>query len=208
MTPDVPILSTNTMTPIVHQPSPLVSGLPSTYSQPAATHPLDVLKGSYTVQTSDTLTKIAAHFSTTTVNLVKLNAGLSGGKITAGQKIIVPRQHARLTLDNNDVKVYVSPYVTGSGYTMVSLRSLVEAKGGFLIWTAKTRKVDAWVKNTYLGVTIGKRQAHINKQRVTLPVPATLRRARTMVPIHYVADGLHLDFTYDPSSNTYIMTSE
>jgi LysM repeat protein len=218
--PEMPSISSVPSLPMVSKPQLLSPGLPGMRHTPGATHapalvapvivrssPRQVLKGKYTVKTGETLTTIAARFHTSIATLVKLNGGNPAGKIAAGQIIRVPRQDAHMTLDNATVTLYVAPYVTENGYTMVSLRSIVEAKGGFLLWAPKAHKVTAIVNSTNLGVTIGKNKALINDQVYLLPITATLRSERTMVPLRYVVEGLHLDLTYDPVSKSYRLTS-
>jgi hypothetical protein len=90
---------------------------------------------------------------------------------------------------------------------MVSFRSLIEAKDGFVIWLPKSREANAWIGQTFLGVTIGQRQAKINADRVTMEAAATLQNARTMVPLTFVVEGLGLTMTRDEATNHYRLTS-
>ena len=224
-TVEAPVVSPGALTPTTPQPTMLPPAPPTTLIAPAtppafvsgaghvqvintATPATVMNQHHYMIKPGDTLSRIAARFHTSIVTLMKLNGGSI--KLLAGKKLIVPVQvtpGSQVTLDNAAVKPYVTPYVTGAGYTMVSLRALVEASGGFLIWAPKSHKVDAWVKNSYLGVTIGQRKALIDQQVYLLPIAATMRRARTMVPLRFVVDGLHLDLAYDPSCKTYSLTS-
>lgn len=178
----------------------------TTATKPTATSPLASLNNRYTVQSGDSLHKIARKYGTTTATLQKLNPTIAPEKLAVGTTIAVPRRGAQLTLDNTTLNG-PAPYVAGQGYAMIPMRWVVEAKGGVIVWLPKTQQAQAWVGNTFFGVTIGKKNARLDSSVYMLPVPAAARDERTMVPLRFMADGLKMQMTYDPASNTYSLIS-
>lgn len=186
---------------------PLPRELYTAPSQPVGNNPLDGLKSSYVVKAGDTLTNIARSFGTTAVVLARLNPTVNPQNIVPGEKLVVPHKRMHITLDNIDIPATPTPYIAGSGYTMVPMRSMVEAKGGMIIWVPKTRKVNAWVGNNAMTVTIGKREASINSELFMLPIAAAIREARTMVPLRFMIQGMKLTLEYDQATAQYVLTS-
>ena len=195
---------------------PLPGELLNAPKQAVDTNPLDALRNNYKVITSylvkkgDTFTSIARNFNTTPAKLAQLNPQVKPDKIIADQtRLVLPEKRTHITLDSMNISSLSapSPYIAGSGYTMVSMRSLVEAKGGVIIWLPKTRQVNAWVGNNALSVTIGKREASINSDSYLLPISAALRESRTMVPLRFMMQGMNLTLEYDPATAEYVLTS-
>jgi hypothetical protein len=91
---------------------------------------------------------------------------------------------------------------------MVPFRSLVQAKGGVIVWLPASQQVNAWVNNNVLGVTIGKREARINSEVYLLPAAAVLRDARTMVPLRFVVKGMNLSMNCDTAKSDITLTSK
>jgi len=165
------------------------------------------LRAPYTIKPGDTLLKIARAYATTPDELVKLNPGLSPTRqLPVDSRIIVPRTEARIYLDDHALKNAPQPYIT-QGFSMVPFRTIVEAKHGVVIWVPKTREVNAWANNTFMGLTIGSRTARINNDLYQLPVAASLHESRTMVPLRYMATALNLQIEYNASTGTYYLIS-
>ncbi|HEY3379401.1 MAG TPA: Ig-like domain-containing protein [Armatimonadota bacterium] len=210
-------------TPAVGAPLPTLVSQPATSMKPDQTatpatspapapaghNPLLGLQRTYTVQPGDTLSKISRECAVSVGAILRLNPSLTAEHFVAGTSILLPRRAASLTMDNAAVPAAGPvPYVTGDGYTMVAMRSLVQVKGGVLVWLPKTREVNAWVNNNYMGVTIGKRVARINAETYVMPAPARLCKSRTMVPLVYLMKGMNLELNFDPATNTYALTSQ
>lgn len=194
-------------------PRQVVAQLPPATAQgsvattPAPRSPLAAVKNQYTIKAGDTIYQIAQAYGTTVDALLRLNPALSADSLIVGTKINVPRK-AQLLLDDATITDGPAPYIAGAGYTMVSMRALVQNKGGVIVWLPNSREVNAWVNNNYMGVTIGKRAARVNTQVYVLPVAATLRNARTMVPLRFVAKGMKFQISYDATAGVYTLTSE
>ncbi len=93
------------------------------------------------------------------------------------------------------------------GFSLVPFRKIVEAKHGVVIWIPKTREVNAWVNQTFMGLTIDSRTARINGDTYVLPVAARILQSRTMVPLRYIAAALNLQVEYNASTGAYYMIS-
>ena len=149
--------------------------------------------------------RLRARYSTTPDTLAKLNPGLSPNRpLAANTRIVVPHPATHLYLDNQPLTGTPQPYVV-RGYSLVPIRKIVEAKHGVVIWIPKTREVNAWVNQTFMGLTIDSQIAHINGDTYMLPVAATVRESRTMVPLRYVAAALGLQVEYNAETGTYYL---
>lgn len=165
------------------------------------------LRAPYTVKTGDTLQKIARAYSTTPDQLRQLNPGISPQHpLVADSRIVVPQPAAHLYLDSAALKGGPQPFVV-RGYAMVPFRKIVEGKQGVVIWIPKTREINAWANKTFMGLTIGSRTARINREVYQLPVAASLRESRTMVPLRYVATAMKLHVEYNTATGTYYLIS-
>jgi LysM repeat protein len=165
------------------------------------------IHGPYTIRTDDTLEKIARAFSTTPDELIKLNPNLSPERpLPVNATLVVPKMEARIYLDETPLTGAVEPFIRND-YSMVPIRTIVEAKDGIVIWLPKTREVNAWAANTYMSVKIGDRQARINTEQYLLPVAPSLHHDRTMVPLRYLMSALNLEVEYNVASGTYYLVS-
>ena len=186
------------------RPSMAAAALPSQPNLPAA---MMEVHAPYAVRTDDSLEKIARAFSTTPDELIKLNPNLSPERpLPVNATLVVPKTEARIYVDDTPLIGAVSPFIS-NGYTMVPMRNIVEARDGIVIWLPKTREVNAWADNTFMGVKIGDRQARINAESYLLPVAPSLQQDRTMVPLRYLMSALDLHVEYNAASGTYYLVS-
>jgi len=209
-----PVLTTSATLPATRNATPFTPNPAGRINRPANTVPLPTAPAAimevsepYTTQPDDTLEKIARAFSTTPDELVKLNPHLSPERpLPVNAAVAVPGSETRIYLDAAPLMGAVEPYIT-QGYTMVPIRKIVEAKDGIVIWLPKTREVNAWADNTFMGVKIGDRHARINAESYLLPVAPTLNQQRTMVPLRYLMSALDLHVEYNAASGTYYLVS-
>ncbi len=177
----------------------------TTPSAPASVQMIDI-DAPHMVKAHETWVEIAKAYNTTPEELIKMNPGLSPERPMPGTVVKVPHDKARLYVDDTPITAGPTPYET-NGYTMVPIRFIVEAKGGIVVWLPATHEVNAWANHTFLHVQVGQRAARINGTNVTLPVAATLREARTMVPLRYMMSALNMQMEYNPASGTYSLIS-
>jgi LysM repeat protein len=174
---------------------------------PVATDPLAGLKNHYVVVAGDTLSKVARTFNTTNSALLRMNPAIDPEQLVVGTKLLLPRHAMRITLDETTLTSVPTAYQLGQGYTMVPMRSMIEAKGGILVWMPKSHEVNAWVRNNALVIKIGDRQARVNSQSLLMPVAAILRNSRTMVPLRCIANSIGLEVTDDPTNKLVTISS-
>ncbi len=168
------------------------------------------LEGRFIVGDKDTtLVEIARLHNTTPDVLEKINPGLSSDNrpLPKDTVVRVPKGTARIYLDDEPVAGGPDPFII-QGRAMVPMRSVVQAKGGVVVWVPETREVNAWADNTYLHVQIGSTEARINNDRYTLPVAPVIREASTMVPLRYMISALRMQVAYNPKTGTYYLMSQ
>lgn len=197
--------------------APLMAALPTTTgkAQPTRAQMPDAVMdlgievhAAYSVKPNETLEQIARAHATTPEALAALNPGITpAAAITPATTLIVPKPDARLYLDNAPLTGGPEPVIV-NGYTMVPIRTIVEAKGGMIVWLPKTREVHAWANNTFIGITVGSSEARVNADTYVLPVAASLQDARTMVPLRFMATALELQLAYNTETGTYYLVSK
>ena len=194
--------------------APVKQAVTVSVKQPAITRkvstsadPLAGLQKKYTVKTGETIKRIARKLKTTPDALASLNPAVDLEHLTPGMQLRVPSK-LQFTLDGIPLEVTPASYTTTEGYTMVPMYSLIEAQGGFLVWLPRTREVNAWVKNNFIGIKIGSRSARINSTAYVMPVAATIKHSRSMVPLSLLVKGMNLQLQYSPENKAYILTSQ
>jgi LysM repeat protein len=204
-TPELTRSSLPTPNPGGSNPTPAYA-TPKSPATPDAV-PMIEIERRYTVKSSETVQMIAKKYNITPEEFIKHNPGMSPDRpLPAGTVVRVPRDQARLYVDDTPITTGPTPFVT-NGYTMVPIRFIVEAKGGVVVWLPATREVNAWANNTFMHVQVGSREARINGTSLTLPVPVATRNARTMVPLRYMMTALNMQMEYNPASGTYSLIS-
>lgn len=187
---------------------PTPAGLTPSTVAPAGGETTIEVRGHYTIKPKDTLQTIASAFGTTPQVLAQLNPGLTPERpLKVDAQIVVPHSAARIYLDNEPLTGTPAPFIQ-QGYSMVPMRHIVENKGGVVVWLPDTKEVNAWANNTFMGVTLGKREARINAEVVLLPVAPEIRSARTMVPLRYLMGALDLQVEFNASTGTYYLVSQ
>lgn len=167
------------------------------------------VRASYRVKPNETLQQIARVHATTPEDLCKLNPGITPERpLTQGATLTVPKPDVQIYLDNTPLAMTgPAPYIV-NGCTMAPMRTLVEAKGGLLVWLPKTREVHAWANNTFIGVTIGKTEARVNADTYLLPAAATIQDNRAMVPLRFLMAAMDLQLAYNAETGTYFLVSK
>ncbi len=85
------------------------------------------------------------------------------------------------------------PFITKAGRTMVPFRFIGERLGAQVDWEPKDKqvvKVTYKLQNAYIELFIGKKEAKVNGQLVTLDQEPLIQQGRTMVPVRFVSEFL------------------
>ncbi|HEY3368126.1 MAG TPA: N-acetylmuramoyl-L-alanine amidase family protein [Symbiobacteriaceae bacterium] len=94
------------------------------------------------------------------------------------------------------------PPVIVEGRTLIGVRSVGEAVGGTVDWDQAKRQATVTRFGDTVVLTLGKTEALVNGQPVTLPVPAQLVNERTMVPLRFIAEALGGSAEWDEATRT------
>lgn len=95
----------------------------------------------------------------------------------------------KLFVNGLEVKTDVPPTIL-QGRTLVPVRVISEGLGAWVGWHQETRTVTVTLGKREIKLKIGNREARVNGQTVTLDVPATIVRDRTLVPLRFIGEAL------------------
>jgi hypothetical protein len=92
-----------------------------------------------------------------------------------------------------------------AGRTLVPIRAVIEAFGGFAVWEASTRKATVTLGKDSLDLWIDKPQASLNGTALAIDaanpaVVPVITNGRTMLPLRFVAESLGIDVQYDATT--------
>ena len=104
-----------------------------------------------------------------------------------------------------------APYISDDR-TMVPFRAIFEAVGADVIWDAETQTVIA-VKQTDAEATsvtlqVGKTEAFVNEEKVTLDKAAEITDDLTFVPLRFVMESLGDDVEWNEADYSVLITAE
>ncbi|MEX0766377.1 MAG: copper amine oxidase N-terminal domain-containing protein [bacterium] len=112
----------------------------------------------------------------------------------------------RVFVDGEQVLFDQPPVVQGSR-VLVPVRGVFEKMGATVEWHPSTRTVLAARTNTLVELKIGSRIARVNDRPVTLDVPATILRGRTLVPLRFISESLGASVEYREESRTVVIST-
>ncbi len=112
--------------------------------------------------------------------------------------IPVSANHPPITLkyDGKIVKCDVPPVIR-EDRTLIPARALFEELGADITWNASKKTVTIEYNEDVILLTIGSKNATLNKLKVTMDVPAMIVDDRTMIPVRFVAENLGFDVEWD-----------
>src|SRR5450756_1287817 len=97
------------------------------------------------------------------------------------------------------------------GRTLVPIRAIIEAFGGFVAWESSTRKVTITLGKDSLDLWIDKPQASLNGTTLAIDaanpaVVPVITNGRTMLPLRFVAESLGIDVQYEITTKMITLT--
>ncbi len=117
----------------------------------------------------------------------------------------------KVFFNGEEMSFDTAPYISGDR-TMVPFRAVFEAVGADVIWDEETQTVIA-VKQTgeeaaSVTLQVGKTDAFVNEEKVTLDKAAEITGDHTFVPLRFVMESLGADVEWDQQSYSVMITAE
>ena len=152
----------------------------------------------HNARAGETLDEIAARYGVSKQLLMAVNPEADARVLAAGTKLRLPRL-LQVRFAGKAVAADVSSLMVGStGVT--PFRFLFEKQGGTMTWDAANQRVLARTADQEVTVTIGSKEAVVNRQQVTMDLAAFLLSGRTMVPVRFFEKALHAQIEWEPST--------
>lgn len=101
-----------------------------------------------------------------------------------------------LNINGEDVTVE-TPYVVGEGVTLVPVRVITEAFGAAVDWDGTERKVTLTTEEKKIELWIGRIDAEMNGETLTLLSAPEILNNVTMVPLRFISEGFGAVVSYD-----------
>lgn len=117
----------------------------------------------------------------------------------------------KVYLNGTEMTFESAPYISEER-TMVPFRAIFEAVGADVIWDEETQTVIAVKQDgdtsTSVTLQVGKPDAFVNDQKVTLDKAAEITNDFTFVPLRFVMESLGAEVEWDNDSYSVIITTE
>lgn len=117
----------------------------------------------------------------------------------------------KVYLNGTEMTFESAPYISEER-TMVPFRAVFEAVGADVIWDEETQTVIAVKQDgdqsTSVTLQVGKTDAFVNDQKVTLDKAAEITNDFTFVPLRFVMESLGAEVEWDNDSYSVIITTE
>jgi len=108
-------------------------------------------------------------------------------------------------LNGSQVNFDVQPTVD-NGVPMTPLRYLLEKDGGKVGWTNFSKTVTATDRGLGMWLQIGNNVAKIDKKPLKMEKAPYIRESRTIVPLSFIHDALHVNVQYDKKTEHVLIT--
>jgi hypothetical protein len=113
----------------------------------------------------------------------------------------------QVAFDGQRIAFDVQPRVE-AGLPIAPFRQIFEHTGGQVMWVPQTRVVRAVNADREVIITVGKKQAQVNGENVSMARPAYVEKGRTIVPLAFVGKALDVNVKYDPATGHLQITSK
>lgn len=100
------------------------------------------------------------------------------------------------------------PPVVKEGRTLLPLRAISESLKAEVQWDATTKTVTIARDGVVIKLTLGENIATINGQEVTLDVPLTDMKGRTLVPLRFISEAFGSNITWEPETKSVVILEE
>ena len=109
-------------------------------------------------------------------------------------------------LDGRQVNFDVQPRVN-QGVPMTPLRYLLQQDGGTVKWQNQSKTVTAKDRGQGMWLQIGNKTAKVNNRPLKMERAPYISGSRTIVPLSFIHDALHVNVQYDKKTGHVLITS-
>ncbi|MCM3783059.1 copper amine oxidase N-terminal domain-containing protein [Neobacillus mesonae] len=110
-------------------------------------------------------------------------------------------QKIKIYLDDELMSFPVAPAIK-NGVTFVPFRALFEAFDYSVKWNNAEKRINADNGDVKLQLYVGKKTAHIDGQRTSLPAAPYIEKGSTLIPLRFVAEATGYDVTWNQQNKT------
>ena len=112
-----------------------------------------------------------------------------------------------ISVDGRNISFDVTPFVDAQNRTMVPIRFISDELGAQVNWTPAEQRVTIRYQGQEIELWIGRQDAGVNGNTVTMDTQATLVDGRAMVPVRFVGESFGADVSWQPTNRMVVITT-
>ncbi|MBR0469791.1 MAG: hypothetical protein IJJ55_01095 [Clostridia bacterium] len=109
---------------------------------------------------------------------------------------------------NGEVQKFSTPTISYQDRTLVPMRELFEKLGTEVLWNGEEQSITAVTPTKNVGMIINNPFVNSGGYVIVVDVPPMLYGDRTVIPLRFVCEQLHLNVQWDGDNNTIFLTSK
>ncbi|OUS76411.1 hypothetical protein B1748_12050 [Paenibacillus sp. MY03] len=147
------------------------------------------------------LYKVVAYDKSGNIALISeaIKVVIAEEEAASGNQIVLQINNPAAWINGDEYKLEVAPFIH-NGRTLIPLRFVSEALGAKLDWDGAARRITLTRGEDVIVLVIDSSEATVNGKRVTMDVPATIYKGKTMVPIRFVSEQFNQKITFDDAT--------
>lgn len=122
--------------------------------------------------------------------------------------MVFAAQNIKLVINGKEITTTVAPVKDSSGSILVPLRIVSSELDAEVKFDNKKQEITITKENKVIKLVIGKKEAWVNGEAVTLKAPAKIVNGTTLVPIRFVSEQLDCEAGLDYKNNKVIIKSK
>lgn len=116
-------------------------------------------------------------------------------------------RNAKVILNGKELTMDAPPVIK-NGRTLVPIRAIAEQFGAKVVWDASTQTVKIIKGEVEILLVIGKNDAKVNGNNISLDTPAEISNGRTMVPVRFISEAFKLNVGWDQENMTVTISED